>query len=805
MPVPQISSITPDSIWANILKAEGGFVNDPRDPGGATKYGISSRSYPDEDIPNMTISRAGEIFKRDYYNKIGGDALLKINPGLAAHAADMAFNAGPGTAIKLLYDTAGLPRSNSVSPELIQALASQDQLVRKYTDARMGYYSSLANAPTFLKGWTNRVNNLNKSLKGKFGDVQLMDASSAPGKVRNATINVPNTPSEPDKELLRQIRTEASSTYLRNSEDVQHLKDPYTQESTFKEMFNAYYDSDRYNYTTQVNGIKQDIRNVMADEATKDLSGKLSQTDLEDAVTAIRNNSLSPDDRFAVLTRIQQTNPGVNLNKYSDQEFLARFDKQFNTDSANWEKINSGDWFNSPDGFFKKLGKMIGAYVPATVANIVQDPAALVANLAGGVPKLGVAALTKAALKVGAADYVQNLFANKSVEGTAAERSDADMALRAAGAGIGFAALAGLGHGINRLWRTSSKRVANVMDDVAKSADALEHVAAPESREALRTMSRESKLYKEQYSKNPFGTSLAAKQKLDIAAEAAYKDIATNVPVRPAPVLPSKLSKIDPKPFEIASRISDMPEVKIKHEEAIKGWESFKQNFTTTQEISIPDSSINSFVPITNKYDVPVTFQTKQQAYEYLRSPEGIKLAQKEKVKIVDHPTQEGVYLARSSPVEPVTGPSSVIKTASPDEVSLIPGKAITAESIDELTPVHKYPELSHIQTYNGDEVTKFAEDLAKSPNPTVKTYREYFDELAAAEKKTGERYSQDARKIAEKELTIESNLDPEGLVDLGDGTESRVVTKRELFDELKEEKTTVTEFADCLKGGANG
>lgn len=52
---------------ATFSEFEGGYVNDPDDPGGETKYGISKRSYPDEDIANLTIERAYFLAKRDYW------------------------------------------------------------------------------------------------------------------------------------------------------------------------------------------------------------------------------------------------------------------------------------------------------------------------------------------------------------------------------------------------------------------------------------------------------------------------------------------------------------------------------------------------------------------------------------------------------------------------------------------------------------------------------------------------------------------------------------------------------------------
>lgn len=58
---------------AFVRKWEGGYVNDPDDPGGETKYGISKRAYPNEDIKNLTRERAEFLYKRDYWDIPGFD------------------------------------------------------------------------------------------------------------------------------------------------------------------------------------------------------------------------------------------------------------------------------------------------------------------------------------------------------------------------------------------------------------------------------------------------------------------------------------------------------------------------------------------------------------------------------------------------------------------------------------------------------------------------------------------------------------------------------------------------------------
>ena len=58
-----------------LIAREGGYVNDPADPGGETRWGISKRAYPNEDIKNLTLERAKELYTRDYWLKAGCDQL----------------------------------------------------------------------------------------------------------------------------------------------------------------------------------------------------------------------------------------------------------------------------------------------------------------------------------------------------------------------------------------------------------------------------------------------------------------------------------------------------------------------------------------------------------------------------------------------------------------------------------------------------------------------------------------------------------------------------------------------------------
>lgn len=124
------------------LQWEGGYVNDPTDPGGETKWGISKRAFPNEDIKNLTKERAMEIYYNRYWVAAGCDSLAR---GIGIAVFDTAVNCGVTRAKSWL---------------------TPDDTVRSYLEKRMIYYGNLIKRKPaltkYIKGWTNRVVDLRK-------------------------------------------------------------------------------------------------------------------------------------------------------------------------------------------------------------------------------------------------------------------------------------------------------------------------------------------------------------------------------------------------------------------------------------------------------------------------------------------------------------------------------------------------------------------------------------------------------------------------------------------------------------------
>ncbi len=145
----------PDCI-AHVLAAEGGLVNDPKDPGGVTKFGISQRSYPALNIRALTLDEAKAIYQRDYWAPIQGEALPA---GLDLLVLDHAVNAGPARAVRLLQHLVGVPEDGLMGPVTLAGVASADpqDLIARYSELRLDFYRDLPTWRHFGAGWSRRV------------------------------------------------------------------------------------------------------------------------------------------------------------------------------------------------------------------------------------------------------------------------------------------------------------------------------------------------------------------------------------------------------------------------------------------------------------------------------------------------------------------------------------------------------------------------------------------------------------------------------------------------------------------------
>ena len=145
-----------DRCLSEVLQHEGGYVNDPHDPGGETNMGISKRSYPKENIKAMTRARAAVIYRRDFWDAVRGDDLPA---GLDLVAFDAAVNSGVSRGAKWLQTALGVSTDGRIGPKTIAAAkaAHSEAVIDRAIAARMSFLRTLSTWSRYGRGWTSRV------------------------------------------------------------------------------------------------------------------------------------------------------------------------------------------------------------------------------------------------------------------------------------------------------------------------------------------------------------------------------------------------------------------------------------------------------------------------------------------------------------------------------------------------------------------------------------------------------------------------------------------------------------------------
>jgi hypothetical protein len=147
-----------------VLKHEGGFVNNPEDPGGATNMGITlgtlqawcGHAVTVEDVRNLTQSEAEQIYRANYWNPLKCDELPL---GVDMVVFDFGVNAGIRRSALTLEQVVGVAQDGIIGPETLAAVGKADalQVVEQFGQTRLAYYKRLKEWPEFGKGWSDRV------------------------------------------------------------------------------------------------------------------------------------------------------------------------------------------------------------------------------------------------------------------------------------------------------------------------------------------------------------------------------------------------------------------------------------------------------------------------------------------------------------------------------------------------------------------------------------------------------------------------------------------------------------------------
>ncbi len=146
-----------------VLHHEGGYVNDPKDPGGETNFGIAKRSHPDVDIKNLTKDGAKEIYKEVYWD---GNKVDELPEELKHIYFDMCVNQGKGRAVKILQQAANAKGANlkvdgGLGPMTLRAILKSKVELQRVRAYRVKYYADLVtrkpDLEKFYFGWFRRA------------------------------------------------------------------------------------------------------------------------------------------------------------------------------------------------------------------------------------------------------------------------------------------------------------------------------------------------------------------------------------------------------------------------------------------------------------------------------------------------------------------------------------------------------------------------------------------------------------------------------------------------------------------------
>jgi len=139
-----------------LLGNEGGYVDDPHDPGGETNWGISKRSYPTVDIKELTREQAIALYKRDFWDAARLDEQAF---GVGFQMLDFAVNSGISTAIRALQRAVGCADDGHIGPvtlAAVKAMAAHDFIMR-FLAERLVFMTGCKNWDHAGKGWARRI------------------------------------------------------------------------------------------------------------------------------------------------------------------------------------------------------------------------------------------------------------------------------------------------------------------------------------------------------------------------------------------------------------------------------------------------------------------------------------------------------------------------------------------------------------------------------------------------------------------------------------------------------------------------
>jgi lysozyme family protein len=149
---------------SRVLKHEGGYVDHPKDPGGATNRGVTiatfrryvKRDGTKADLRAITAEQVATVYYKHYWAAVDAN---ELPAGVDYAVFDLAVNSGPSRAARFLQRVVGATEDGRIGPATLAAVRNADptELIAKLCVARLAWLRTLKTWPTFGKGWERRV------------------------------------------------------------------------------------------------------------------------------------------------------------------------------------------------------------------------------------------------------------------------------------------------------------------------------------------------------------------------------------------------------------------------------------------------------------------------------------------------------------------------------------------------------------------------------------------------------------------------------------------------------------------------
>ena len=166
-----------DLCYPSLIKAEGGYVNNPQDPGGMTNLGVTRRAWEhwvghgvaEADMRALTPLIVSPFYRAMYWNIVHGDELPL---GLALCMFHSAVNSGPQRACILVQKLVKATPDGAIGPATLQlinqavAARGEKALIRGFQDSYRAFYLTLKNFATFGHGWIKRADTVEAQALG---------------------------------------------------------------------------------------------------------------------------------------------------------------------------------------------------------------------------------------------------------------------------------------------------------------------------------------------------------------------------------------------------------------------------------------------------------------------------------------------------------------------------------------------------------------------------------------------------------------------------------------------------------------